>query len=1239
MAWVYYYDKVLLAMRRIMIFFKKCHRGMFVIVLMLGSLFLQVLPAFVVNYGNSRNHAGNKANQEASKPETSASAPFTPSVTFDGAGSNLLVNDSFNGTIKNDTLSFQSNQNMTVPIIAPGGPIVPAANISQVVVKLHPINVSPVLIPWNTSISRQNKTMPYHTIAQTFSVDEYSTISNVSIRGLNTSPLSTQYRVNVTIIQGTPILPIKVITQQQWPNLTIFPPNFYYSFNINGTSQWYDFDIPSTFINPGLYSVIYSVIPFTDPIIGNLSFCLVNGTRFPGNSAFNYTVATGWQPILDTNNATLDFSIKVGLHSSSDEFLSNSLIQARIGTGIWKNFTKTGHDVILGQAEGAPWVPTVKGTGSFPLTLFFGIHLILRSNNSMQVNASINITYFKHGYYATTAKLFTLFNQNIAWNGTYNATIPRWNEIAINNTYYTLHVQPSTQVFAIAMPTRWQAINITRPLTRSLGKVPAIIVTNASKYIDKFWQFVALSTKMQCNLLVNGTKFSNGDTIHFAGTMNPPFSSTYTGNASFWLNQTKEYWSETQSFSGSTFSFTQGFQVPSDAIVLSGYYTCMVIADNGTDIGCNATGIAIVYAVNAHVVGNVMAHDIEGPFGRNISVQVRLEINKTGTGLSNATINSTWGMRNVAWWYTNVTGKPGEYLFYFNTSAAYCNPGASKQVTIIFTRPDIFTTYLNLTMHLWKNSSLFVQPHATSVYVNQTVPVYVNYTDASNIILRENGPLHVQYTYSLGSYNSTVLNFQVFNKSAWTFVLGLNTTLIPRVAKAGNYTLMLHIQAKYNNGTWFHPQSYNASIHVLVLPLSWNITRLDASFNDTLGSLQITEFEGVASPSTFWVRAYKTVHPDENASSIVNATGVTVLLDFNNASNELVEDGARHGLYKGIIDLTSMAAPQVLTANVTIMGNDVGSKQFTIQIHLIKRYILNGELVNPPESFTENQQGSLRFKLSYVDMDGVTHVYANKKVKVHLAIFDGSITIPFDYVIVTDGDGQILIANISIPKVARSAEVSLQINVVGDKSIDPSIAWIVTVPIVQDFWYRNGLTIFLIIVIAAIGIALFIKQGIPRLKLRREETKIAVVKTRQDTKLQGKIKFLDGGADPEPIDIDVLESNFEFPTMHTMPPEVIDLDLRSKSVKRSRGSRNLVDSFKISNGSLVNTTDLGDLVREKTETIEKAVELEAQGDLAGAIEYFKKVVEIAKKLAHDDDAFTYEKKVEDLSSKLNGSMN
>jgi len=1255
MLWVYYYDKVLLALRRIMKCFKKCPSSMFVIVLMLGSLFMQFLPANIVNNGGSANHAGNKVDQVTSRPKTSASAPFTPSVTFGGSGSNLFVNDTFNGTIKNDAVTLQGNQSMSVPIIAPADTshlptVVAGANVSRVSVKLKPVNVPPVIIPWNTSISRQNKTMPGQTIAQSFYIGNYSTVTNVSIRGFMNSPFYTlglPTTTDISIIQGllNSTNPI-TITHQQFIGLNSL-------FNYNTSTQWYDFNLPDNFTSPGLYSLEIS-ISSVNTLVGNLSFCLVNGTKYPGMAAYNYTAATGWRPITEHNNITaLDFSIKVGLQSATDAFLSRSSIRACIGTatgsGKWENFTKTTHEVTLGQGDGTPWVPTVNVTSSVPIHAYFGVPLIITSNNSMQLNASINITYIKNGFYSSTVYSFTISSSSTAWNGTYNSTMPRWNDYTnfnntkINQTVYTLHVRPSTQAFTIAMPSRWNAINITQPMVKSLGKVPDITVTNVSLYAQKIWNFVARSSKMIFNMSVNGTKFSNGDTIHFNGSMVTRFSSTYSGNASFWINSITRYWNNVQSFSGSSFSFTQGFKVPADTIVPSGYYTCFVIVTNGTDIGCNATGITIVYISNAHIAGNNILHDIEGPFGSTILVKVRLAVNITGTGLPNATASTTWGAQNIAWWYTNVAGESGNYTFSFNTSATYCTPGDKKNVTIMFTRPDIYTTSLLLHVHPWKNSSLIVQPYSTSIFVNQTVPVYINYTDTGNMILKNIGQLHVPFTYFLGSYSHTVLNFQVYNMSTWTFVIGLNTTRIPRIAKAGNYMFVLNIQAKFDNGTWYHPQSFNTTIHVLALPLSWNITRLDATFNSTLPSRQITEFEGVSNPSPFWVHVNKTVYPNENTSSIVNATGLTVQLDFNNASIELVEDGARHGLYRGVIDLTSMSAPRVMDANITITGNDVGSQHFSIQIHLIKRYVLHGELVNPPDSFTENQIISLRFKLSYVDKDGVTNIYSNKSVKVRLSIYDGSITIPFDYTMTTDDDGQILLANISLPKVMPGAKVSLQVTVVGDKRIDPGISWTVSVPVGQDFWYRNGLTILIIIIIAAIGIALFIKQGVPRLKLRREETKIAIVKTRQDTKPQAKIKLLDGGAEHEPIDIDVLESSFGFPTVHMMPPELIDLDLRSKSVKRSRASRVGTDGAKGSSGTGMDSpgtsTDYDDLVKEKTEAIDKALELEHQGDVAGAIEYYKKVVEVARKLTHDEDAFTYEKKVEDLLSKRKNPAN
>lgn len=1233
---------MLLALRRIMKYFKKVPCCTLVVVLMLGSLFMQFLPAFIVNYDGSGNQVGNKVDQEVSRPETSASAPFTPSVTFGGSGSDLLVNDSYNGTIKNDALTFQGNQSTTVPIIAPyTGQFpnyVPLANISRVSVKLHPVKVSPVIIPWNTSISRQNLTMNGLKVAQTFYIGNYSVIKNVSICGLQTNVFGIRPNINITIVRGGPTS-TTIITKEQWTalNTTSFPQN--------SNSQWYNFSLPEGFANQSYYSLIISV-SYTSPFnLGDLKFCLVNGTRFQGETAYNYTASTVWRPIIDSDNTTaLDFSIKVGLQSATDVLLSESSIRARINTGAWENFSKTTHEVTLGQRDGAPWVPTENITNFSPYISYFGVRLILLSNNSMQLNASINITYFKHGYYASTIESFLLSTPNITWNGTYNATLPRWNETSINGTIYTLHVQPSTQIFAITIPARWQAINITRPMVKILGKVPAITVTNASMYTQKIWQFLARSSKMPFKLSVNGTNFSNGNIIHFNGTIITKFSGTYTGNASFWLNATKRYWNNIQSFSGSSFSFTNGFKIPSDTVVPSGYYTCLVIVDNGTDVGINATGIRLIYEAVAYLAGNTKLHDIEGPFGSNTSAQVMLNITYSGDGLANAIANTTWGNSSTAWWSLNVTGKPGDYLFYFNTSSVYVNPGDNKNVTITFTRYDMYPTSLTLTVHIWRNSSLIVQPYSTSIFVNETVPFYINYTDASTFIFKnsttstyfgQNSSVH--FSYSLGGYSSNVLKFQVqTNWQNWTCVLLVNMTRIPRIRKAGTYTFMLTIQAELGNGTKFQPQSYSKSITAMPLQLSWSITRLDATFNSTLPSLQITEFEGVSTPSTIWVQVCKTVYPNENVPSVVNATGLYVQLDFKDTSIQLMEDSSRHGLYKGVIDLTGMSAPQVMNANITITGNDVGSQQFSIQIHLIKRYVLHGELMNPPDSFTENQFVSLRFKLFYVDKDGVTNVYANKSVKVHLVIYDGSINIPYDSTLTTDINGTILLANISIPKVLSGAKIILQIKVIGDKSIDPNISWTASVPIVQDFWYRNGLTIFLVIIVVAIGLALFVKQGIPRLKLRREETKIAIVKTRQDSKQQGRIKMLDGGAEHEPIDVDVLESSLGFAMMHMMPPEIIDLDLHLKQVKRSRTSRTMADSSKpLSSADQASSvvgdrTDQDDLVKEKTETIKKAIELETHGDVAGAIEYYKKVVDLAKRLAHDDDAFTYGKKIEEL---------
>ena len=1191
--------------------------------LLFNALSFQFLPFFHDNPAVTGNDAAVLDGDGQHVPIASAGSPFAPSITFGSQGSNLLVVDTFNGTIQDQPLLFQAGFNSTVPIIAPPNishiPIVPAANISKVSVKLNPVTVPPVIIPWNNSVSRENKSMDGQTVAQTFNIANYSTITNFSFFGKSFGHIiSDLYDVHIKIVRGLPTS-TNIVTQEDWSALNFSLP---YAFPNSGP-KWYDFDLPDNQTNPGIHSVIVNLVRMA--LAGEVDFFIVNDTDNPAEGGYNYTSPV-WAPI-----SAGDFSIKVGVESSSQKLLGTAMIKARMGSGAWKNFSKITHDVVLGVAEGAPWAP---GSRLYGPILYYGVPLILQSNESMEINATIDITYRKQGHLVQTACTFRLDLASITWNATYNASLPSWNELIINRTVYTMHALPATQSFTIDVPHRWTSINITQPDVRSIGDVNAITIDNASSYLQKIWRFVASSPWMVFSVALNGTTFSSGDAIHVSGTMVDLYAATYTGNASFWLDRTTEHQNVMGTFFGTSFSFPSNLAVPNDTVAPSGYYACLVLLTNGTDVGYNVSTVQIRYAANAYLAGNKALHDIEGPHAGTITARVALEINKTGSGIPGATPASSWGTQGVAWWYEEAA-TPGEYLFHFNTSIVYCKPGGSNSTTITFTRADMYPAMLVLCVHPWIATSLQVSIANTTIHVNQTMPVCINYTDIAGTNLSVHGLEHLNVTYSLNASGPAQLGFAVLPSATWTCVLDLNSTNIPATRKAGNYTFGLGIQAKLDNGTWYQPRNFVTGIEIEPLLLSWNVVRLDTTFNETLSSMAVAEFEGLDVPVAAWLRVTKEEFITEQTTRVVNASKLQVHIGFDNQSFMLDESPGNPGLYQGLINFSSIAAPRLVDATVSLAGRDIATSYFTIHVNVIKRYVLEAAIDGWPEQIIEDRLLDLNITLTFIDRNNETHPYALKNVTVYVTVSDGSIQIPTSFTIMTDSMGRFTITGIVIPKIIGTASISIRVEPFNDKAIDPGIPCVVNVPIVQDFGSRYSLTIVIVIIAIAISIVLFVKEGIPRVKAHQEEKKIAIIKAKQDAGHPGKVR-LETDAEQDVTDTGELAATSGLAFMHMGPPEIIDIDLSRKPRRARQATASGSTAAPAPQAVPAPKSEMKatEPVDEKFTAIAKAADLEAKGDLAGAIEQYEIAIERARKDNLDDEVFVFIEKIDELKKEM-----
>ncbi|MHA1680105.1 MAG: hypothetical protein ACTSUE_03800 [Promethearchaeota archaeon] len=1196
----------------------------------------------------------------------SALAPFSPNFSRAGYGSNLHVVDTFNGTIRNYTKEFLAGNNRTVPLIAPANTSeiipVPAANISRVRLTVEPGDDPVVEIPWNESVSLENVSMDGSIVAQSFYLSTFTFLENVSIfgHGVDHTFGTWLYDVNVTIYNGLPEAN-NIAISKAWSGINA------YSI-VDASPDWHAFDMPGTVLLPGPYTLSVAMNKSIASVFGDFYFFKVNDTGVPAEASFSYN-GTNWV------NETGDFSIKLGIENSGNVLLDDAEFRARLGDGSWKNISIPSREIVFGPSDGGPWVPEV---GTFDLIWpYFGVPLTIYSNESMSLNISIDIEYEVAGNLVNSSYSLGSGMPNVSWSFTYNATIASFNDLYINGTgvgyEYEMHVQPGSQSFSIDIPGRWEQVASVSPGNMTFGSTASITIDNSSSYNDSIWQFGAESPYVLFIQLLNGSEFFHGEYVNISGVMAENFTNTYSGDASIWSNETVAFWGTTDSFSGENFSFSTDFHPTNSTELPAGYYSSLVILGNGTDFGFHAEQFTLKYQSNAYLVENRSHHDIEGYAGDFITANVFLEINDSGAGLAGATVNTTWGAEGEGW-TASEGSNAGEYTVVFNTNSTYCNPGDSRSVNVTFQRVDTGTTSLELYLHPWINTTLVHGSFNTTFHVNETSVLSLNYSDVIGNNLIAHGLDNLSVEYSLGSFTSQQLGFTIDEPSNWTFSIEVNTTKIPATTKSGNYALNASMQAKLINGTWYEPQELSLPLTVVPLELNLSVARFDTTYNASVDAFAVSEFESISEPSPVWLDIEKLLFNTSVESGWIEAGGLQVQASVNGTVVVFLPDGVIPGRYKANINLSLFTEPGVHNVPISITGNDVEPYNANFTVEIISRYKLQVTLDQDVNSLIEDTVISLSLVITYTDKDNASHVFSNENVTVVFKIYEGTLPVSWEEDMKTDGDGRIFISGIRVPKVKAGAYFSVHVVVEGNKTIDPNYKDVITIPLEQSFWGRNGLTVILIILAAALSVIFFIKNGIPTLKLKRERKKIALI--RESGSSETPVTPRDVEMEIEVTDTNDMRASDNVSIIHMGPDELLDLDVsidnasipKKNSGKNSRGkslttwhmmrsrvlgprkhagttatapastSRRASSSFTSQSSGDSSSTGVitsWDLYKQERDLAKaRGEECEANNDLEGALEYYRRAKTFAEKLGDKKLLNELDEKISKLEIKL-----
>ena len=579
------------------------------------------------------------------------------------------------------------------------------------------------------------------------------------------------FTVNIVVLRGSPNSTVKY-TGRTWT----VSNSTQYSFPQSSTFHLYNFTLPTTPILAGTNTVRVTITP-AGLNSGNVDFGIVNRLANPNYVAYNYSGSL-WEQLNG------EFAFKVGLR---DPF-QNASIQARIGTSTWKNITEPGLFASFGMADGGPWKPSPQPGQTMvqPNYLpYFGVNITVRSNESFQSIVSLYITYINESNTVRTVRSFSLAGNRIAWNASYDASIPAWNDTTFNNTLYTLTRDPSTQMFTINIPYHWYDFNATGPASIEFGNASIATIKNESG----IWNFTATSTGIDTALSVTPDVARNGQSILVNGSLAMPLAGNYTGNESFWTNQTTLYSSITQKMAGQSFRFTTNFTVPPPSKISSGFYAMVVILDNGTNLAWASKQVQVIFATISMLQGNTTSGNLEGPVNSQITGIVRFATVGNTTGIANATISTSWGPQDAAWYAVPVAGVPGTYDIHLITGNGWCLPGESRLVVVSFSRNDSQSQNVSFVVHPWRATSISHSALPATIRVNETVAIGINYTDDRGTVLTGVGTSNTTASYSLGGYSNSSLKSPLVPGTSSTCILDLNTTNIPLETKAGTYTL------------------------------------------------------------------------------------------------------------------------------------------------------------------------------------------------------------------------------------------------------------------------------------------------------------------------------------------------------------------------------------------------------------------------------------------------------------------
>ncbi|MBD3185515.1 hypothetical protein GF325_01705 [Candidatus Bathyarchaeota archaeon] len=1098
-----------------------------------GSIILTILTlmltfaAFVFFDTGKTYHSGCSTQitmHTQEKVHASANAPFTPIIHGSGTGTRLPVIDTFNASINNSQYGLVGGLNNTIPILAPanlsGLPPTAHGNISAVRVQLNAGDDPNVEIPWNSSVAKENKSMHQEWIAQSFFVPAISYIKNISFFGRVFDHLAGGlYDVNVSIFRGAPVLD-DLIMSESWMARAFG----------NSPLEWKNFTLPSTELDPGVYSASIEIERSPLTVLGNFNLTIVNDTGDISEIAYVHN-GTDWETIDG------DFSIRVGLRNSAKEALEIAEIRGQVDDSTWKNFTGPDYQLQFNESDGGPWLPSPNLFGIIP---YFGTPFRIFTNVSFEVNVTMEIHFERSGRLSNTTYFLDNQLSSIHWNASYNATIPEFDNPAINGTAYDLHLDATNHEFKLTIPSRWDGLNATQPGTIAFGDVDEALISNLSLYQGKIWQFEAKSPFMPFTVELNGSEFLHGDDIEISCMLSENFSGGFQGNASAWKNETTMYWQVLEGFTGDNITFTTPFNADNSTELPAGFYSIAVMLTNGTDLGINSSTLSLKYPASAYLATNRSSKDIGGKCNTSLEIPLFLEANDTGAGISGATVNTTWGDEGNAWsWVPGAID--GEYIISLNTNETFCVPGIPKNITISFTSPEMRTTEIQLTVHPWINASLNVTQFPVMIHVNQSIPLDFNYTSHLGDDLSTAGLENLTIEYYIGDYSSQELGFPILPNPGSSFAMNINTSAIPVTSKAGDWDFNFSIQLRLDNGTWYEPITFMESFTILPLDTDLSIVRLDATVNDSLHTLSVGEFEQWNQLHVVEITVQKRVFIYENSSIWKNATGLTISMDINGTVFQLDESNITTGLYSGSVNLSRFQLPGNHVIDIIITGNDIQAKIVELEIQVIEKYSLILELDNPIDELIEEDIYTLSFTVTYVNRLGATLPLANENVTVHLDVYDGTLHITWTEMHVTTNQGRITIEGIDIPKVDNGAYVSMHVEVPGDKTIDNNDLNAITIPVVKSFWGRHGITIGFAIAIGAIAILFFLKKGIPMIKLKKEQKKIALIRD---------LKPVEREATPHDIkreinvtDMEDMKASTSMSFIHMGPDELLDIDI------------------------------------------------------------------------------------------------